>query len=84
MKTNTHIVERLAANEIFLAGHHLKNDVAVHAWNKWVIAGNANKQFTAEAVNLFKQLQLKEKSITEEHLNKAINRLMLTIRTMSQ
>jgi len=33
-----------------------------------------------ELINLLKQLQLKEKTITEEQLNKAISRLMQAIR----
>jgi len=51
-----------------------------HSWNKRIIAGHANERLATEAVKLFKQLQLKEKSITEEQITKAVNRLLLTIR----
>jgi hypothetical protein len=44
--------------------------------NKRIIAGNTNK----ELANLLKKLQLKEKSVTEEQLNKAVSRLLQTIR----
>jgi hypothetical protein len=48
--------------------------------NKWISTDNTNKKLVTEAVYLLKKLQLKEKSITEEQINKAVSRLMQTIR----